>query len=380
MNQIPFNKPFVVGEELYYMARSVMEGHTAPNGQFTEACRSYLEGVTGAEAVLLTTSCTAALEMAAMLCNLQPGDEVILPSYTFVSTANAFCLFGAVPCFVDIRPDTLNLDESLVAQAITERTRAIVPVHYAGVSCEMDELLRLGRQNNCLVIEDAAQALCSTYKGRQAGAIGDLGTFSFHETKNFICGEGGALALRDEQFVARAEMLLEDGTNRRDLFRGNVDHYEWMDVGSSLAMPDLLAAFLLAQLRNADKITTKRRALHARYTENLTPLAERGLVTLPAVPENCESNYHLFYVLFEDMDTRTRAIAHLKEAGIQSVFHYVALHTSPVGIRYGYGPGSLPVTERVSDCLLRLPMYYELSLDDVNRVTATLGDFFGVKQ
>ena len=378
--KIPFNRPFVVGEELYYMAQSVMSGHTAPGGGFSEKCCELLSRKVDAGAVLLTTSCTAALEVSAMLCDIEPGDEVVLPSYTFVSTANAFCKYGAIPKFVDIRPDTLNIDESMVEALITPRTKAIVPVHYAGVPCEMGPLLELAQKHETHLVEDAAQALGSTYRGEPVGAIGDFGALSFHETKNFICGEGGALLLRSAVASGRAEMLIEEGTNRQQHLRGEVAYYEWRDKGNSLALPDLLAAFLLAQLEHAETITAKRRALHQQYIERLSDLEKRGLVVLPTVPDHCQTNFHLFYVLLESLDVRTQVIAHLRSRGIQSVFHYVPLHTSAVGENYGYRHGQLPVTESISDRLLRLPMFYELSSDEIDRVSAALHEFFGVNE
>lgn len=374
--RIPFNKPFIVGQELYYIAQAVLDGHTSGDGLFTKKCQLLIEELFSVRQVLLTTSCTAALEMAALLCEVSPGDEVILPSYTFVSTANAFALRGAKLVFADIRPDTKNIDECLLDDLITERTKVIVPVHYAGVSVEMDSILEVAKKKGIYVVEDAAQAMNAKYKGEPLGTLGDLGAFSFHETKNITCGEGGALVTNNEQFMERAEIIREKGTNRCQFFRGQVDKYSWIDIGSSFLPSDLLAAFLYAQLENLEKITKKRRSIYEGYCAALQNLAENGFVELPVIPSNCESNYHMFYILLKDIDTRGALIDFLKKRGIYAVFHYVPLHTSPVGKEMGYTTGMLPVTEEVSSRLLRLPFYYELHESDIEEVVDGIRDFF----
>ena len=376
--RIPFNRPFMVGKELYYVAQAVLNGQSAGDGEFTRSCQKLMRDRFGAHEVLLTTSCTTALEMAGLLAEIGPGDEVVLPSYTFVSTANAFVLRGAKPVFVDIRPDTMNMDENLLEQAITERTKAIIPVHYAGIACEMDAILKTARRHNTLVIEDAAQGVNARYKGRYLGTLGDLAAFSFHETKNFICGEGGAIVFPDERFVERAEIIREKGTNRSKFFRGQLDKYTWVDTGSSFLPSDLLAAFLCAQLENMDSITLRRRSLYERYGELLAPLADRGLVVLPTIPDECESNFHMLYILVGDGTVRQELIEHLKARGILAVFHYVPLHSSPMGESFGYRKGTLPVTEEMSERLLRLPLYHELTPADQLDVVRAVFEFFGV--
>jgi dTDP-4-amino-4,6-dideoxygalactose transaminase len=373
---IPFNKPCIVGSELIYVGQAVAGGHASGDGPFTRRAQKLLEGRFGVPRVLLTTSCTAALEMAALLCGLGPGDEVILPSYTFVSTANAVVLRGATPVFVDIRSDTLNIDERLIEAAITPRTRAIFPVHYAGVACEMDEIMAIARRHNLLVVEDAAQGVFAKYKDQWLGAIGHLGCFSFHETKNFSCGEGGALVVNDRSLEKRAEILREKGTNRSQFLRGQVDKYTWVDVGSSYVLSDMLAAFLLGQLENMEKITERRRAIFERYAALLAPLAERGQIGIPFAPQHCATNHHMFYVLAADLDERTALIAHLREAGILAVFHYVPLHSSPFARSLGTQQASLPSTDHVSERLLRLPMYYDLSDREVGEIARSVTDFY----
>jgi dTDP-4-amino-4,6-dideoxygalactose transaminase len=326
--------------------------------------------------VLLTTSCTSALEMAAMLCDIAPGDEVVLPSYTFVSTANAFLLRGARLRFVDIRPDTLNLDETCLEQAMTERTVAVVPVHYAGVACEMDAIIEIARQYGAYVIEDAAQGVNARYKGVYLGAIGNMGAYSFHETKNFICGEGGAFVSGRPEFIERAEIIREKGTNRSKFFRGEVEKYTWVDIGSSYLPSDMLAAFLYAQLEHMDEITAKRKKIYDTYYDGLEPLASQGLITLPTIPAHCEPNYHMCYMLVSDHETRSELLAHLNQRDINAIFHYVPLHTSPVGQDMGYKAGMLPVTESVSERLIRLPFFYELTESEVTRVVETIHSFF----
>jgi dTDP-4-amino-4,6-dideoxygalactose transaminase len=329
----------------------------------------------GAKKVLLTHSCTAALEMAALLADIQPGDEVIMPSYTFVSTANAFALRGASIRFVDIRPDTLNMDETKIEQVITPRTKVIVPVHYAGVACQMDVIMAIAAKHNLLVIEDAAQGVNATFNGKHLGTIGHLGCYSFHETKNFISGEGGALVINDARFIERAEIIREKGTNRSKFFRGEVDKYTWVDIGSSYLPSELIAAFLYAQLEQADEITRQRHAIHARYAAGLQPLADAGHLRLPQIPSGCMHNAHMFYVIVKAEAIRSALLAYLKENKVHAVFHYVPLHTSPMGHKYGYKRGDLPVTEELSDRLIRLPCYYELTHDEQVVVIARIRDF-----
>ena len=378
MKKIPFNRPFIVGKELYYIAQAVQGGHLAGDGAFTKKCNEWMERKFEAKRVLLTHSCTAALDMSALLCDLEPGAEVIMPSFTFVSTANAFALRDANIRFVDIRPDTLNLDESLIECAITERTRAIVPVHYAGVSCEMDTIMEIASRHGLLVVEDAAQGVNATYRERYLGTIGHLGTYSFHETKNFISGEGGALVVNDDRFIERAEIIREKGTNRSKFFRGEVDKYTWVDIGSSFLPSEIVAAFLYAQLEEADTITRKRQEIFRYYTDQLEPLVRRGFIRMPAAPEGCRHNAHLFYLIVEtEREDRGRLIAHLKKKGIGAVFHYVPLHTSPMGRKMGYSEGDLPVTEEMSERLIRLPCYYELTREDQDRVIDAVREFFG---
>jgi dTDP-4-amino-4,6-dideoxygalactose transaminase len=357
----PFNKPFIIGPELEYIADAVARGHLSGDGHYTKLCHRWLEEQLGAKRALLTHSCTAALEMAAILCDIQPGDEVIMPSYTFVSTANAFVLRGGVPVFVDIRPDTLNLDEKLIEAAITPKTRAIVPVHYAGVACEMDVIMAVARRHNLLVVEDAAQAVQAEYKGRRPGAIGDLGCLSFHETKNVISGEGGALLINNPDLIERAEIIREKGTNRSKFFRGEVDKYTWVDIGSSFLPSELIGAFLWAQLQHAGEISNRRRQLCALYQDALKDLADAGLVQLPQPePEGVAGNGHMFYLFTRTAAERGALLAHLKTAGVHAVFHYVPLHSSPAGRKFGRTAGALPVTEDRAERLVRLPLFFNL--------------------
>jgi dTDP-4-amino-4,6-dideoxygalactose transaminase len=365
---IPFNKPFIVGKELYYIARAVTLGNIGGDGYFTQNCCRLLEERFGIHRVLLTPSCTAALEMAALLCGLEPGDEVILPSFTFVSTASAVVRLGAKPVFVDVRPDTLNLDDALVEEAITPRTRAVWPVHYAGVGCEMDRILTIANRYGLMVVEDAAQGVNAWYNGRALGSLGSLGTYSFHETKNYICGEGGALCINSPHLIERAEILRDKGTNRRQFFRGQVDKYTWVDVGSSYVPSEICSAFLFAQLELLDAITERRRKIFENYRELLAPLEAEGLLQLPACPEGLVSNYHLFYILLPDMRMRDALMAHLKRHDIQAVFHYVPLHSSPMGVKLGCNDRRLPVTDDVSGRLLRLPFYHEITPEEQGRV------------
>jgi dTDP-4-amino-4,6-dideoxygalactose transaminase len=374
---IPFNKPFIVGKELYYIAQAVIkEAHLSGDGIFTRRCHEWLSARLGSPMTLLTPSCTAALEMSALLCDIVAGDEVVMPSFTFVSTANAFVLRGATPVFVDIRPDTLNLDEGLLQDAITQNTKAIVTVHYGGMSCAMHEILGLARKHNLFVIEDAAQALLSTYKGRYLGSIGDFGCLSFHETKNLISGEGGALLINNPVFAERAEIIREKGTNRTKFFRGEVDKYTWVDIGSSYLPSELIGAFLYAQLEEADRIIAFRRSLFKKYVELLEPLSREGLIRLPFIQQECTANGHIFYILTETHEERTALLAHLNAAGIHAVFHYIPLHSSPAGMRYGRVSGSMETTESVSGRLLRLPLYHGMTDSELASVTEGVRSFY----
>jgi dTDP-4-amino-4,6-dideoxygalactose transaminase len=375
--KIPFNKPYMTGKELYYIAEAKFGNMLAGDGPFTKRCHEWLEQQTGCSKALLTHSCTAALEMAALLLDIQPGDEVIMPSYTFVSTANAFVLRGGVPVFVDIREDTLNLDERLIEAAITPRTRAIVPVHYAGVACEMDAIMAIARRHGLKVVEDAAQGVMSTYKGRALGSIGDLGAYSFHETKNVICGEGGALLVKNSDLALRAEIIREKGTDRSSFFRGEVDKYTWQEVGSSFLPGELTAAFLWAQLEEAARITSHRLAIWQRYHELMVPLEQKGLVRRPVVPADCQHNAHMYYVLLAPEIDRQKVLAELKINDIYSVFHYVPLHSSPGGKRYGRAHGDLEVTGKHSERLVRLPLWVGLSSAQQDRVVKVLSNAVG---
>ncbi|HAB23166.1 MAG: dTDP-4-amino-4,6-dideoxygalactose transaminase [Pantoea sp.] len=374
---IPFNAPPVVGSELEYMQSAMASGKLCGDGGFTRRCQQWMEQRFGSKKVLLTPSCTASLEMAALLIDLQPGDEVIMPSYTFVSTANAFVLRGATIVFVDIRPDTLNIDESKIEAAITEQTRAIVPVHYAGVACEMDAIMALAAKHQLWVIEDAAQGVMSRYKGRALGTIGHIGCFSFHETKNYTAGgEGGATLINDAALVERAEIIREKGTNRSQFFRGQVDKYTWRDIGSSYLMADLQAAYLWAQLEAADRINQQRLRLWQRYYDALRPLAAQGRIQLPSLPADCEHNAHMFYIKLRDSDDRQALISWMKEAEILTVFHYIPLHSSPAGQRFGRFHGEERFTTAESERLLRLPLFYNLTDNNQNTVISSLLSFF----
>lgn len=374
--RVPFNRPYLTGGELPNVALAYQAGHLAGDGQFSLLCHQWLEQKTGVGRALLTHSCTAALEMAAILAGVGPGDEVILPSYTFVSTANAFLLRGAVPVFVDIRPDTLNLDERLIERSITPRTRVIVPVHYAGVACEMKPIMDLADRHGLLVVEDAAQGVASTYHGRQLGAIGHLGAYSFHETKNLISGEGGALLLGDPGLAERAEVIREKGTNRSRFFRGQVDKYTWVDIGSSFLPGEIVAAFLWAQLQSAESITMRRMALWERYHEAFQHLEDAGRLRRPVVPAHCGHNAHMYYLLLRDLEDRTDFIEAMKAQGIMCVFHYVPLHSSPQGRAVGRVDGDLMVTDRVADCLVRLPLWLGLEQEQ-ERVIEAACDYLG---
>jgi dTDP-4-amino-4,6-dideoxygalactose transaminase len=369
---IPFNRPSLAGRELVTLAEAAGSGRLAGDGPYTERCHRLLEELIGAKRVLLTTSCTHALEMAALLLDVGPGDEVILPSFTFVSVANAFVLRGAQPVFADIRPDTLNIDEARLEALITPRTKAIVPVHYAGIGCAMDEILSVGTRHGVAVVEDTAHGLLGRYRGRWLGTMGRLGTLSFHETKNFTCGEGGALILNDRELLERAEIIREKGTNRSRFFRGQVDKYTWVDVGSSYLASDLLAAFLYAQLEAREAIQERRRQIWTAYMTGLATWAGAHDVILPTVPRDCEPAYHLFYLLLPSWRLRRSLIDHLRAAQIGSAFHYLPLHLSDMGQRLGGKPGDCPVTEDLSDRLLRLPLYHSLTDADVDRVVETV--------
>jgi len=374
MKPIPFNKPFIIGNELAFIADAVAQGHLSGDGNYTKLCHRWLEDKLGCHKALLTHSCTGALEMAAILCDLEPGDEVIMPSYTFVSTANAFVLRGAVPVFIDIRPDTLNMDENLIEAAITPKTKVIVPVHYAGVPCEMDRIMAIANKHNLLVVEDAAQALLSTYKGKALGSIGNFGCLSFHETKNIISGEGGALLVNDARYTARAEIIREKGTNRSQFFRGQVDKYTWVDIGSSYLPSELVSAFLYAQLEHAEEIIAKRRSICDAYFTQLNDLQQSGSLQMPAFTE--ESNGHMFYILLDSLDTRSRLIIHLKSQGILPVFHYVPLHSSPAGKKFGRIGSTMKQTDALSERLLRLPLFYEMTEADISHICTQIGNFF----
>ena len=377
--RIPFNKPPYTGKEIAYITEAVTKNRKiCGDGPFTKKCDAWFEERTGAAKSLLTTSCTHATELAALLCDIGPGDEVIMPAYTFVSTANAFVLRGAKPVFVDIRPDTMNIDETLIEAAVNEKTKAIVPVHYAGIACEMDTIMDIAARHNLYVIEDAAQGVLSTYKGRALGTIGDFGCYSFHETKNYSMGEGGALLMRDQKFVEEAEILREKGTDRAKYYRGQVDKYTWVNLGSSYLPGDMNAAYLWAQLEMADEINDKRRSLFDMYDEQLAPLAERGLIECPQIPNGCVGNGHMYYIKVKDIEERTELIRFLEEHEIMAVFHYVPLHTAPAGKMFGTFFGEDRYTTRESERLLRLPMYYELTPEEVLEITDKVKEFYRV--
>lgn len=375
--KIPFNKPFIVGKELFYIAKAVIENrHTAGNGPFTKKCHAWLEERLGCRKALLTHSCTAALEMATILADIKYGDEIIMPSFTFVSTANACVLRGGVPVFIDIRDDNLNVDWSLIEDAITPKTKAIAPVHYAGVGCDMEMIMAIAEKHKLFVIEDAAQGLLSCYKDRHLGSIGHFGCLSFHETKNIISGEGGALLINDPEFIERAEIIWEKGTNRSQFFRGQVDKYTWVDIGSSFLPSELMGAFLYAQLEAADKIIAKRRYLFQLYMDQLRPLELEGLIRLPYIDHACESNGHIFYILVQNLEERDHLMNHMRKSGILSVFHYIPLHSSPAGMTYGRSCGGMRVTNDISDRILRLPLYYEMTDAEVKSVITALYGFY----
>lgn len=374
---IPFNRPYVTGQEQAYVEEALRSHHVSGDGGFTGRCHRWIEQRTGCAKALLTHSCTSALDMAALLLDLGHGDEVILPSFTFVSTANAFVLRGAVPVFVDIREDTLNLDERQVEAAVTSRTRAIVPVHYAGVACEMDAIIAIAKRHKLRIVEDAAQGIMASYRGSPLGAIGDLGSFSFHETKNIMSGEGGCLLVNDPALAPRAEVIREKGTDRGRFFRGEVDKYTWQDLGSSFLPSDLTAAVLWAQLEQAERITRERLAVWDRYHTMLAPLEQRGLLRRPIVPGHCGHNGHLYYVLLPPEVDRGAVLGRLKEANIHAVFHYVPLHSSAAGLRFGRAHGDLRLTTSLSERLIRLPLWIGLREEQQQRVCDALGDILG---
>ena len=372
---IPFNKPYMAGRELAYIADAVSSGQISGDGPYTKRCHAYLEEALGVPKALLTTNCTHALEMAALLLDMQPGDEVIVPSFTFVSTVNAFVLRGAQPVFIDVRPDTLNLDETQLERLITPRTKAVLPVHYAGIGCAMDVISEIAVRHGLMIIEDNAHGLFGRYQGQYLGTFGALATQSFHETKNFTCGEGGALLINDPALIERAEIIREKGTNRSRFFRGMVDKYTWVDVGSSYLPSDVLAAWLWAQFEAKDAIQARRQRLWKRYHAELAAWAEMHDVRQPVVPADCEQAYHMYYLLLPSLAARTALIAHLKANGILAVFHYLPLHLSEMGVKYGGQPGDCPVTEDVSERLLRLPFFNGMTEDEQTRVIEALYAF-----
>jgi len=374
--KIPFNKPFITGKELEYITSAITNRKIAADGFFTRACARLIEDRFAIPRVLMTPSCTSALELAAMLCDLEPGDEVIMPSFTFVSTANAVIRAGAKPVFVDVRPDTLNIDETLIESSINPNTKAIFPVHYAGVSCDMDRIMEIANRHELLVVEDAAQGVNAFYNDRPLGSLGHFGAYSFHDTKNYVSGEGGALCINSPEFIERAEIIREKGTDRSRFLRGEVDKYTWVDVGSSYVPAEIVCAFLFAQLEAMDEITARRRAVYQFYLETLSALEEREWLKIPPVSPECQTNYHMFYVLFGDAATRDEVMAHLKRNGISAVFHYIPLHSSSMGKRFGYSEGDLPLTEELSARLLRLPFYPDITREEQLRVVSCISEFF----
>ncbi len=374
---ISFNVPPVVGKETEYIQKAIHSNKICGDGDFTKKCSAWLEEKTGTAKALLTTSCTHATELAAILADIQPGDEVIMPSYTFVSTADAFVLRGATAVFVDIRPDTMNINENLIEEAITERTKAIVPVHYAGVSCEMDKICELAEKYHLYVIEDAAQGVMSSYHGKPLGTIGDYGCYSFHETKNYSMGEGGALLIKDKENVERAEIIREKGTNRSKFFRGQIDKYTWVEAGSSYLPSDINAAYLWAQLEEADKIYEDRMRSWNLYDELFRDMSEEGIIETPYIPEGCVHNAHMYYIKAKDLKERTELIQFLKDQGVNAVFHYIPLHSAPAGEKFGSFHGEDKYTTKESERLLRLPMYYGLTEEDVKTVVSAVRKFYG---
>lgn len=374
--KIPFNKPHLTGNELKYIKDAHEFGMLSGDGPYTKKAAKRLENILTSKKVLLTHSCTAGLEMMAILADFKRGDEFIVPSYTFVSTVNAFVLRGGVPVFVDIRDDTLNIDEKLIEKAITKKTKAIVPVHYAGVGCEMDRIMELAQKYRLLVLEDAAQGLLAKYKGQQLGCIGDMGAYSFHETKNIISGEGGAVSVNRETYFDRAEIIREKGTNRSKFFRGEVDKYTWVDIGSSYLPGEIIAAFLYAQLQEAERITKRRLAIWNTYHHELETLEQKGLIRRPIIPGHCEHNAHMYYILTNDSSTRQKLIAFLKEKGIHAVFHYIPLHSSPAGKKFSRHSGSMKITESIADRIIRLPFFYDLRDEEIDDIIDSINLFF----
>ena len=373
---VAFNKPPYIGKESEYVLDAVNKGHISGDGEYTKKCAKKLEELSGTKRALLTTSCTHATEMAALLSDIKPGDEVIMPSYTFVSTADAFVLRGATPVFVDIRPDTMNIDETLIEDAITSKTKAIVPVHYAGVGCEMDTIMDIARRHNLTVIEDAAQAIASTYKGKALGTFGDFGCYSFHETKNISMGEGGALLIQNEDLIEPAEIIREKGTNRAKFFRGQIDKYTWVNYGSSYLPSDMNAAYLWAQIENIDIIQKKRLSVWNRYREGLSELEKKEYIEFGVIPDECTNNAHMFYIKVSDLETRTELISYLKEKGIMAVFHYVPLHSAPAGRKFGRFNGEDRYTTKESERLIRLPLFYSISDEEVEYTIEMLLKYF----
>lgn len=378
--KIPFNKPYMTGKELWYISQAHLNVHLSGDGPFTKKCQEWLEKKIGCKKALLTHSCTAALEMAAIIADIKPGDEVIMPSYTFVSTANAFVLRGGVPVFVDIRPDTLNIDENKIEQAITNKTRAIVPVHYAGVSCDMDKIMQIARKHDLFVIEDAAQGIMSSYKGKTLGSIGHMAALSFHETKNIISGEGGALLINNPDLIERAEIIREKGTNRSKFFRGQVDKYTWVDIGSSYLPSELIAAFLWAQMEEAKTITGRRIEIWDAYHKALANAEKEGYLRRPVIPDDCKLNAHMYYVILNSLSERSELIEYLKQKNILAVFHYIPLHSSPVGRKCGRVSGDMKVTDHVSDGILRLPVWIGLDKAKVKHISRQIQSFFDAKR
>lgn len=376
MNNISFNVPPYVGNEEKYIKQTIARRKISGDGEFTKKCNSFLEKMTGSKKALITTSGTAALEMTSILADIQPGDEVIMPSYTFVSTANAFALRGAKIVFVDIRPDTMNIDEKLIEDAVTKKTKAIVPVHYGGVGCEMDTICDIAKRHNLFVIEDAAQGVNAFYKGKALGSIGDFGCFSFHETKNYSCGEGGAILINNEKDIERAEIVIEKGTNRSKFFRGQVDKYTWVDIGSSYLQSELNCAYLCAQIENPEIINNDRTRSWNLYNELLAPLKEKGFIETPYIPDECTHNAHMYYIKVKNLAERTKLLAHMKNNDVLAVFHYIPLHSSPAGRKFGTFFGEDKYTTKESERIVRLPMYYGLKSDEIEYIVKKIEGFF----
>jgi dTDP-4-amino-4,6-dideoxygalactose transaminase len=374
--KIPFNKPHLTHKEMDYISNAYSLGQLSGDGSYTKFCHNWLEKAFSVKKALLTHSCTAALEMMALLCNISPGDEVIIPSFTFSSTANAIVLRGGVPVFVDIRPDTLNIDENLIEEAITKKTKAIFSVHYAGVGCEMDSINSIAKKHKLFVIEDAAQGFLAKYKGKYLGTIGDMGAVSFHETKNIISGEGGALLINNSRFIERAEILREKGTNRSKFFRGEIDKYTWVDLGSSYLPGEIIAAFLYAQLEEAREITKRRLSIWHKYHEQFEELEEKDCLRRPIIPDDCEQNGHLYYIILNNAQARTKLIEFLRKKGILAIFHYIPLHSSPAGKKYTRFVGKMTVTNRASDTIIRLPLFYDITEKEIEYVIKSIKDFF----